>query len=156
MKDSQIDWLQDKVRVTPSKDSLATLVFMHIPPKEFIANMCTKDTDCNGLYGERAESGVRENGFYDVFRQMKSKVRGIFSGHDHKNDLCSVSNVKEDSTVEALCYVRATGYGGYGADTLLKGARVIHLNENANTVYSYIVNELGERQQLLHFLRSKE
>jgi len=88
---------------------------------------------------------------------MKGKVRGIFSGHDHKNDLCSVGETKKaDDPIEVLCYARATGYGGYGAETLLKGARVIHLNENTNTVYSYVVDELGERHNLLHFFKPEE
>lgn len=155
MKRTQVDWLRDKIVATPKENTLASLVFMHIPPKEFISNMCTKLTDCNGLYGERAESGSSHNGFYDVFKMMKGKVRGIISGHDHKNDLCSVSDKNQDA-VEVLCYARASGYGGYGAETLLKGARVIHLNENTNRVYSYVVNELGERQQLLHFSKSEE
>ncbi len=44
-------------------------------------------------------------------------------------------------------------YGGYGHDTLTKGARVIHLNEDTGTVKTYVVNEAGERGQILYLLR---
>ena len=45
---------------------------------------------------------------------MKGEVRAVISGHDHKNDLCSVheeeGGEKDHPTVEVLCYARASGY----------------------------------------------
>lgn len=95
-----------------------------IPAKEFIMGMCSKNSVCNGIYGERAEYGGKElyaafsltsfllfyrnTGFYDVFQTFEGQVRAIFSGHDHKNDLCSVA--PSDDTTEVLCYARASGY----------------------------------------------
>ncbi len=52
----------------------------------------------------------RSTGFYEVFQTFPGKLRAIISGHDHKNDLCSVSAPLEDDSVEALCYARASGY----------------------------------------------
>ena len=56
----------------------------------------------------------RKNGFYEIFQSMKGEVRAVISGHDHKNDLCSVheeeGGEKDHPTVEVLCYARASGY----------------------------------------------
>jgi hypothetical protein len=57
--------------------------------------------------------------------------------------------------IRSPCFIDNIRYGGYGADTLPKGARVFHLNEHTNTIYSYVVNEMGERSQLLHFIEEE-
>jgi len=161
LKPSQVDWLKSRSEEDPTNanEVFATLVFMHIPPKEFVSNMCKQSRQCSGFYGEKSEYGPNkmQNGFYDVFTRMKGKVRGIVAGHDHKNDVCSLGQIKngKEKVTEVLCYARSSGYGGYGGESLEKGARVLHFNENTNSIYSYVVNEMGERQQLLHFVEEE-
>eukprot|EP00026_Physarum_polycephalum_P008787 Phypoly_transcript_08888.p1 GENE.Phypoly_transcript_08888~~Phypoly_transcript_08888.p1 ORF type:complete len:286 (+),score=44.24 Phypoly_transcript_08888:513-1370(+) len=159
MTDAQQKWLRetmDQIQVTNDDTKyLSTLVFMHIPSKEFVTKMCARDTVCNGMYGERTEFGGKgkKNGFYELFQTFKGEVRAIISGHDHKNDLCSVHQGDEaDPAVEVLCYARASGYGGYGHDTLQKGARIIHINENTHSIFTYVIQETGERGQMLQFI----
>jgi hypothetical protein len=114
---------------------LSEIFFMEktdIPSKEFVTKMCGRDTVCNGMHGERIEFGgkgkyvvfliimdslfswifFRKNTFYGLFQTFKGEVRAIISGHDHKNDLCSVQQgeLSESPSVEVLCYARASGY----------------------------------------------
>jgi len=161
MTSDQVQWLQGELdstaAATTPDEILASLVFMHIPPKEFVEQMCSRESICVGMYGEKAEYGGKDlnTGFYEVFRTLQGSVRAIFSGHDHKNDLCSVSFPSRRQygmrPTEVLCYARASGYGGYGHDTLLKGARIIHMNEKTKSIFSYVIDETGERRPLLHF-----
>jgi len=161
MTDSQEKWLQrtmDEIQHKDNREYLATLVFMHIPSKQFVTKMCAKDTVCNGLYGERTEywGKGKKSEFYEIFQTFKGEVRAIISGHDHKNDLCSVQQDEIDPlSVEVLCYARASGYGGYGHDTLSKGARIIHINDRSHSIFTYVVQETGERGQMLQFIYPK-
>lgn len=159
MTPSQVKWLRgemdDIYKHVDKQTILSTLVFMHIPPKEFITKMCAKDSVCNGVYGERAEYGGKEQntGFYNVFKTMEGSVRAIISGHDHKNDVCSVTpHTDKKNPVEVLCYARASGYGGYGHETLAKGSRIIHINEKTKSFFTYVVDDVGNRGEVLHFI----
>lgn len=122
LKESQVEWYESKV----SKSVVDNLVFMHIPLRQYF--------DTEGYVGEFNEyicpQGV-DTGLYDAFVTY-GKTKGLFVGHDHKNDFYIV----RDDII--LGYGRVSGFGGYG--DLEKGARVIEIS-STKEINTFIILE---------------
>jgi predicted MPP superfamily phosphohydrolase len=101
--------------------SLPALVFFHIPLKQYedarLGEVYTGIAQEEVLYWENDASRL------DAIAATES-VRACFVGHSHVNDFFC----ERDGVV--LAYGRATGHGGYGADRLEKGAKLITLERD--------------------------
>ena len=75
----------------------------------------------------------------------RGDVMGTFAGHDHINDYWGAHGIR-------LCYGRATGYGTYGREGMLRGARVIRLHEGQRQFDTWITLSDGSqiREQEKH------
>lgn len=68
-------------------------------------------------------------------------VMGTFVGHDHINDY------RGELHGIQLCYGRATGYGTYGREGMLRGARVIRMHEGQRRFDTWL--RLSDGTQIL-------
>ncbi|HNZ48557.1 MAG TPA: metallophosphoesterase [Candidatus Hydrogenedentes bacterium] len=95
----------------------------HIPLKQYQDRW--DDGTARGLLGEKvyfeSEDGSALSGF------VKAGISAIFCGHDHESDYSAFSDGIE------LIYGRATGYNGYGAETLDKGAKLYEIDTRTRT-----------------------
>ncbi len=117
LSEAQVAWYANSVQT----DTVDSVVFMHIPLRQYIVDP-VDDTDVYvGIFQEDMvyAQGV-DTGFYDAMVTY-GKSKGIFVGHDHKNDFYIIT---DDDIM--LVYGRATGYNGYG--TLEKGGRQIEIS----------------------------
>jgi hypothetical protein len=91
---------------------------MHIPPNEYL-NMLNN----NAFYGTRGEDVCCWSVNTGLFAALKEEptVEWVSCGHDHNNDYYGNYNGIN------LAYGRKTGYGGYGPEPLLRGARVFEV-----------------------------
>ncbi|MBU1141475.1 MAG: metallophosphoesterase [Firmicutes bacterium] len=108
---AQVEWYEDLVQT----DTVDSIVFMHIPLRQFI--------DSEGYVGIFNEDKVYaqgiDTGFFDAMVTY-GKSKGVFVGHDHKNDFFIIrENIM-------LAYGRATGYNAYG--NLELGGRHIEIS----------------------------
>lgn len=96
---AQVQWYDDLV----SQDTVDSLAFMHIPLRQYM-NPITY----TGVFNEDKvyAQGV-DTGFFDAMVAY-GKTKGVFVGHDHKNDFY----LTKDGII--LAYGRATGYNAYG------------------------------------------
>ncbi len=108
---SQIEWYENLV----STDSTDSVVFMHIPLRQFI--------DSEGYVGIFNEDMVYaqgiDTGFFDAMVE-NGRSKGVFVGHDHLNDFYVI----QQGIV--LAYGRITGHNAYG--NLERGGRVIAID----------------------------
>lgn len=115
-----IAWFEQETRRMQAKRGrlLPALAFFHIPLKQYetarlegrVEGIALEEASYWGDDGTRIEGLVRPG-----------NIRACFVGHSHNNDY----HFKQDGVVFA--YARATGYGGYGAETVPKGAKLIVL-----------------------------
>ncbi len=94
------------------------LAFFHIPVKQY-----------EDIWNNKAASGVMgetvclEKDDGSALPALKAAgIKACFCGHDHRNDYAGVADGVE------LVYGRATGAGGYGAEVLRKGGKLITVN----------------------------
>jgi len=91
VKDNQIEWYKDLVNTTTSENGgvvVPSLYFAHIPlpeindayEKGLIEQGDKKETCCPPLYN---------SGLFKVMKELGS-TKGMFFGHDHKNDFTAV------------------------------------------------------------------
>jgi 3',5'-cyclic AMP phosphodiesterase CpdA len=97
-------------------EAIPRLAFFHIPLKQY-ADIWDSEV-ASGIKGE-AVCLEEENGS-SLAALKEAGVRACFCGHDHVNDYSGVADGIE------LVYGRATG--GYGADRVDKGGKVIDFN----------------------------
>ncbi len=133
MKPEQIEWFTAMAKEATDQENGAQdasgLVFFHIPLPEyelaaqagqFVGNklekVCCPEVN-SGLFAAMVKSGA---------------VAGVFVGHDHVNDY--------EATLQGirLCYGRASGYGSYGDDSMLRGARLIRLRAGQSGFESWL------------------
>lgn len=118
----QLDWLNQSAQEMADSDTSA-LAFFHIPLLEqktlYNANLIP------GIQGEEV-CNEKENG-ESIGTISKSGIIATFCGHDHVNDYTVSANGVD------LVYGRATGYSGYGGDTVKKGAKIIDWDLINNT-----------------------
>lgn len=99
---------------------LPSLAFFHIPLPEY--NEVWERKTCYGSKHERVCCAEVNTGLFAAMLE-RGDVMGTFAGHDHINDY------RGELHGIQLCYGRATGYGTYGREGMLRGARVIRLSE---------------------------
>ena len=83
---------------------IPAISFIHIPIPEFLDVWNQKET-----FGQKNElvcCSVKNTGLFSAILEQKN-IKGIFVGHDHKNDYSG------DLDGVMLGYGRKTGYGGY-------------------------------------------
>ena len=147
--EQEIDWYKStctKLKESNGGNVIPSLLFQHIPIYEVnkIFKTVDKDTEgainCSSRYGENTyymldenkASGnldscpglpIRNSGEYDAFVQM-GDIKGVFFGHDHKNDYCGVT---DDGIM--LCATRTVGFQSNGEGGK-RGVRIIDIDEN--------------------------
>jgi len=121
----QVNWFRSLSRGVEMRwgaAGLVGLVFFHMPLDEYAAAF-----ESGLVHGQMREPvcGAPENsGLFGAIREVRH-VAGAFAGHDHLNDFeASLEGVR-------LCYGRVSGYGGYGREDVMAGARIIQLREGS-------------------------
>jgi len=114
----QLDWFEGQMK-HDAKEGIKTpaLAMIHIPIVEF--NKLQSAQLHKGHFGE---SVCFDNDTGDTFSAFKksARVKGVFSGHDHKNDYAGVWEGIE------LVYGRVSGWHAYG--DLRRGGRMIEID----------------------------
>jgi 3',5'-cyclic AMP phosphodiesterase CpdA len=108
---SQVDWYKTHA----SQDEVGSIVFMHIPLRQFI-----NPEAYEGNIGEPVCPQGVDTGLFEAMVSF-GKTSGVFVGHDHVNDYAFM---KEGIL---LAYGRKTGENSYG--DLARGGRVIIIDE---------------------------
>lgn len=105
------------------------LVFFHIPLPEY--ELAAQAGQYLGNKLEKVCCPGVNSGMFAAMVQSGA-VAGVFVGHDHVNDY--------ESTLQGirLCYGRASGYGSYGHDSMLRGARLIRLRAGEGGFESWL------------------
>ncbi len=112
---------------------LPALAFFHIPLVEY-KEMIAQGTYL-GSYDEGEVCAAKLNsGMFTAFAEQ-GDVMGVFTGHDHSNDLI------DTYAGIALAYGRVSGYDAYGS--LERGGRIIQLYENARKFDSWVRTSKG-------------
>ncbi|NMA95777.1 MAG: metallophosphoesterase family protein [Clostridiales bacterium] len=129
---NQIQWyLEQSNKLTQENEGkpLPALAFFHIPLPEY-----NEVWDYQPCYGEKNEKVCAPKINTGLFSAMliSGDIMGIFVGHDHTNDYYG------DLYGIRLCYGRGSGYGGYGKEDFLRGARVIEMMEGKNDFNTWI------------------
>lgn len=122
---------------------LPSLAFFHIPLPEY-REVWERKT-CYGSKFERVCCPEVNTGLFAAMLE-RGDVMGTFAGHDHINDYWGeLHGIR-------LCYGRATGYGTYGREGMLRGARVIRLHEGQRQFDTWITLSDGSqiREQEKH------
>lgn len=122
-------------RVSPEqRQRIPALAFFHIPVPEYDEVWRTRV-----CYGEKYEEVCApkiNTGFFAALHQA-GEVIGTFVGHEHINDYWGeLYGVR-------LCYGRVSGYGGYGKEGFLCGARVIELQQGVRSFRTWLRLENG-------------
>lgn len=113
MMQAQRDWL---VALPPA--AAPRLAFFHIPLKQYAD--VWENGAATGIIGENP--CIEEEDGTSLACLKNAGVRACFCGHDHVNDYSGVMDGVE------LVYGRATGLGGYGAEQVPKGGKLITLD----------------------------
>ncbi|GAA0839850.1 metallophosphoesterase family protein [Bifidobacterium pullorum subsp. gallinarum] len=147
------DWIRrDQIRwyemasmaysVKHGGEPLPALAFFHIPLPEY-QEVWERKT-CYGSKYERVCCPEVNTGLFAAMLE-RGDVLGTFAGHDHINDYWGeLHGIR-------LCYGRATGYGTYGREGMLRGARVIRLHEGQRQFDTWITladgSQIGEQEK---------
>ncbi|KAK9741243.1 hypothetical protein RND81_03G091700 [Saponaria officinalis] len=121
LKNSYNAHLERQQAVAPS------LIFFHIPLPEYRQFSTPEIT---GVKQEVIASPIINSGFFDALVEA-GNVRGVFVGHDHKNDFCGIrKNIH-------LCFAGGFGYHAYGMAGWPRRARVVSvkLEKTGNGVW---------------------
>lgn len=138
----QIAWYEHTVHqvrrrwgISPQEmRTVPALAFFHIPLPEYDEVWHTQV-----CYGEKYEDVCApkiNTGFFAALHEV-GEVIGTFVGHEHINDFWgNLYGIR-------LCYGRVSGYGGYGKEGFLCGARVIELEQNVRDFRTWLRLEDG-------------
>ncbi len=128
LKVSQVDWYINHVKL----DSTDSIMFMHIPLRQFTKAVKDDPSTYNGTFGEDKvyPQGV-DTGMFDAI-VFYDKTKGVFVGHDHLNDFSFTYKRV------LLAYGQVTGYSAYG--DLPRGGRVIDVSSTGE-MSSHIILE---------------
>lgn len=99
--------------------AVASLGFFHIPVFESESRLTAENF--RGIKLEGIGKVPEVPSLFPTFASLKN-LRASFCGHCHCND-CTVKLPEGD-----LVYGRATGYAGYGGETVRKGAKLIEVD----------------------------
>lgn len=121
-------------------EPLPALMFFHIPLPEF--GVLSDNPKTFGNTREGVASSKLNTGLFASVVEM-GDVMGIFSGHDHSNDMlgiyCDV----------ALGYGRVSGWGAYGL--LDRGARIIKLYEGERRFDTWVTTPNGGHEGTYYY-----
>lgn len=135
---NQLQWLMDEsTRANPGRargEKLPALAFFHIPIPEYQYMWDTQT--CYGVKHEPVCSAQVNSGLFAAMLEM-GDVMGTFCGHDHVNDFHGTYHGIR------LCYGRSSGHSTYGRDGMLRGARVIRLQEGQHSFDTWLRLEDG-------------
>jgi hypothetical protein len=127
---SQIGWYKEqagRLLLENGGEPVPALAFFHIPLPEY--NELWDYHTCYGVNYEGMGCAKVNSGLFAAFLET-GDVRGTFTGHDHINDFWGkLHGIR-------LHYGRGTGCGAYGREGMLRGARVIRLNEAAPAAFT--------------------
>lgn len=121
-----LEWFEaESARVAGQRGTtLPAIVYVHIPLFEF--EQARKNGSYVGIAHEEVLHWGDDGRVFEAF-QRAGNVRACFVGHSHLNDFyCDIKGT-------VLSYGRATGHGGYGADQLAKGAKLLKLDTHQAT-----------------------
>eukprot|EP00347_Sterkiella_histriomuscorum_P014383 403361077 len=138
IKDDQINWFRQANNDIPESDPSKGrgFMFMHIPLNEYM-NLINEEITA-GVKGEDVCCGAYNTGMFSAIKEQKT-IEWVSSGHDHNNDYYgSYQGIY-------LGYGRKTGYGSYGPEGMLKGARIFEITENPYTIETWIRQEDGTK-----------
>ncbi len=138
----QIAWYVRTAREVRRRWSLApqpmqaipSLAFFHIPVPEY--DEVWRTQVCYGEKHEEVCAPKINTGFFAALHEV-DEVIGTFVGHEHINDFWgNLHGIR-------LCYGRVSGYGGYGKEGFLCGARLIELWEGVRDFRTWLRLEDG-------------
>lgn len=121
--------------ISPEKaKTIPSLAFFHIPLPEYDEVWRTQV-----CYGEKHEDVCApkiNTGFFAALHEV-GDIIGTFVGHEHINDFWgNLYGIR-------LCYGRVSGYGGYGKEGFLCGARVIEIAQGVRDFCTWLRLEDG-------------
>jgi predicted MPP superfamily phosphohydrolase len=116
------------------------LAFFHIPLLEYEHALTDAQADVVGHRHEGVACPRINSGLFAAMLEH-GDVKGVFVGHDH------VSDFEAQYRGVRLIYGRATGLDAYGRDGLLRGGRVILLEENGETFTTWLRLQGGSKVQ---------
>ncbi len=116
------------------RSCIPALAFFHIPLPEY--DEVWRTQVCYGEKHEEVCAPKINTGFFAALHEV-GEVIGTFVGHEHINDFWGeLYGIR-------LCYGRGSGYGGYGKEGFLCGARVIELQEGVRNFRTWLRLEDG-------------
>ncbi|GIV14880.1 MAG: phosphohydrolase [Armatimonadota bacterium] len=116
------------------RSRIPALAFFHIPLPEY--DEVWRTQVCYGEKHENVCAPKINTGFFAALHEV-GEVIGTFVGHEHINDFWgNLYGIR-------LCYGRSSGYGGYGKEGFLCGARVIELQEGVRDFHTWLRLEDG-------------
>lgn len=138
---STVSWFLSSASSLSAKyGTLPSLAFVHIPPTSFL-NFQKKELKNRGKGGDgrfpglndepvsnqgEGRWGVKDKGFMEALRETEG-LHSVYSGHDHGDSWCGVwGDGDGEDQGPKLCFVKHTGYGGYGE--WRRGSRVLNLD----------------------------
>lgn len=135
---NQIDWFARESEALAAANGgtpVPALAFFHIPLPEYAE--VWKTQVCYGTKSEPVCCARLNSGMFAAMVEA-GNVIGTFAGHDHSNDYWG------ELHGISLCYGRKTGYNNYMIPGMLKGARIITIEEGKRGFRSWLRLENGE------------
>jgi hypothetical protein len=134
---SAVSWFEcERAALLAKHGEVPSLAFVHIPPTAFLtlqkkrfSKKGGKDVHFPGLNDDvpvanqgEGRWGRKDARFMQALRETGG-LHSVYSGHDHGNSWCA--NWPEGEEGPRVCFVKHTGYGGYGK--WRRGSRVLGL-----------------------------
>lgn len=145
IKFDQIQWYRENSKKFTEENNgvpVSSYAFFHIALPEYNQAASSESAILYGIRKEKACAPQLNSGLFAAMKEM-GDVRGIFVGHDHDDDYAvSWKGI-------LLAYGRYTG-GNTVYNHLTNGARVIELDENANSFRTWIRLKEGVVQQVTY------
>ena len=145
IKFDQIQWYRENSKKFTEENNgvpVSSYAFFHIALPEYNQAASSESAILYGIRKEKACAPQLNSGLFAAMKEM-GDVRGVFVGHDHDDDYAvSWKGI-------LLAYGRYTG-GNTVYNHLTNGARVIELDENANSFRTWIRLKEGVVQQVTY------
>ena len=144
VEDSAVSWFRkERDAIEERWGTVPSLAFVHIPPTPFLElqkkrfpKKGEKDLHFPGLNDDvpvanqgEGRWGQKDKNFVKALLETEG-LNSVYSGHDHGNSWCGTwgghNNSELTKKEPLLCFVKHTGYGGYG--DWKRGSRVVKLS----------------------------
>jgi hypothetical protein len=102
---AQTLWYQETSKLLNVKNQTPALLFTHVPLIEYFKG-ALQEGICGGM-NEMVSFEPINSGLFDIMK-AENEVKGVFVGHDHCNDFCTLYQGIQ------LCYEGSPGYQAYG------------------------------------------